>query len=375
MIKELLQAFFLIFVAEMGDKTQVLAMAFALKYPVKKVLIGIGLGAFLNHALAVILGAYLSTLIDVEKLQLFAGLIFIAFGILSLKPELDDDDENESKSKGRGAILTVAIAFFVGELGDKTQLTAITLASNAAYPVFILIGTVTGMVVTGGLGIYIGKKFGERIPELILKIASSAVFIFFGISKLFKNLPEAYVNPLNKSLLVIIIGILFLVLLRQNKVSRDLGAVSVFTKRSKQLYYMKLKQDVGKVCQGPDKCGGCDGKNCIVGYTKILADNNMDDIRDSVDEDRLMELKNNVKGTEKEEDALFSLLLTIIFLKEEEKKKSKGSEEIHNIRKSLETMIFGSSINSYESWKDYYKKLSTLNKSIADKINKEVGLT
>ena len=374
MIKEFLQAFFLIFIAEMGDKTQVLAMAFALKYPVKKVLVGIGLGAFLNHALAVILGAYLSKVVDIDKLQLFAGLIFIAFGILTLRPELDDDDDISNKGNKMGPIITVAIAFFIGELGDKTQLTAITLASNAVYPIVILVGTVTGMVITGGLGIYIGKKFGERIPELILKVVSSLIFIFFGVSKLFKNIPQEYLNSLNKSVFVIVIGAIFFILLKQNKISRDLGSVSMFTKRSKDLYYMKLRQDINRVCHGSDKCGGCDGKNCIVGYTKILADRDDNNNKNKTDIGSLKELKNNIKGTNRESDALFSLLLTIVFLQEEKKRNKPDNDEIHDIRKSLETMILGKSIESYSSWKDYYKKLESIDKSIADRINKEVDL-
>lgn len=373
MIREFIQAFLLIFVAEMGDKTQVLAMAFALKYPVKKVLLGIGLGAFANHAVAVILGAYLKTVVDLDKLQLFAGLIFIAFGVLSLRPENDDDDDVDAKNNKRGAVLTVAIAFFIGELGDKTQLTAITLASNSIAPIAVLAGTVTGMIITGGLGIYIGKKFGEKIPELILKVASSIIFISFGVVKLFNNMPKEYVNITNSSIFVIIILILFIILVRQNKISRDLGTVSVFTKRSRQLYYRKLRQDIESVCRGTDTCGKCEGKSCIVGYTKYLLDRNIEGTK-TIDDDKLASLKNNIMGTEKEDEALFSLLITLILLKEEEKKDKGDNDTIHNIRKSLETMVLGTSISEYSSWKDYYNKIAKINKGLADKINKDVHL-
>lgn len=141
----------------MGDKTQILAMAFATQYPVKKVLLGIFFGVLLNHGSAVALGSLLATLVPLDLIQMVAGFAFIAFALWTLKSESDEKDENQSE-KHYGPILTVATAFFIGELGDKTQLTAITLSVDAAFPLFILAGTVTGMIVTGSMGIYIGKN-------------------------------------------------------------------------------------------------------------------------------------------------------------------------------------------------------------------------
>ena len=129
MFQEILKAFTLIFIAEMGDKTQILAMAFATRYPVKKVLLGIGIGAFLNHGLAVLLGSLLSNFIPINTLQLVAGIAFVGFAIWSLK--IEEDDEEETPKFQLGPVVTIALAFFIGELGDKTQLTAITLASDS----------------------------------------------------------------------------------------------------------------------------------------------------------------------------------------------------------------------------------------------------
>ncbi|ABR49971.1 protein of unknown function UPF0016 [Alkaliphilus metalliredigens QYMF] len=145
MIQEILKAFMLIFIAEMGDKTQILAMAFATRFSVGKVLIGIGIGAFLNHGLAVLIGSYLSQMIPISTIQMVAGIAFLGFALWTLK---SDDDQDEPKIQF-GPIATVAVAFFLGELGDKTQLTAITLAADTSYPFMILVGTVTGMIATG----------------------------------------------------------------------------------------------------------------------------------------------------------------------------------------------------------------------------------
>jgi putative Ca2+/H+ antiporter (TMEM165/GDT1 family) len=149
MLQEYLKALFLIIMAEMGDKTQILAMAFATRFKVKSVLLGIFAGSFLNHGLAVILGAYLSKFIPVNTIQIIAGFSFIGFALWTLRAEEDDEEENTRENFG--PMVTVAIAFFVGELGDKTQLTAITLSSDANYPLFILLGTVSGMVISGAL--------------------------------------------------------------------------------------------------------------------------------------------------------------------------------------------------------------------------------
>jgi putative Ca2+/H+ antiporter (TMEM165/GDT1 family) len=175
MIQEMVKALMLIFVAEMGDKTQILAMAFATRFPVRKVLIGIGLGAFLNHSLAVVLGSYLSRLVPINTIQMIAGAAFVGFALWTLKHDKEEDEEEPSFKFG--PVATVSLAFFLGELGDKTQLTAITLAADAKYPLMILAGTVSGMIATGALGIIIGKKLGDKIPELGIKLLAASISI------------------------------------------------------------------------------------------------------------------------------------------------------------------------------------------------------
>ena len=117
--------------AEMGDKTQLLAMAFATKYKAVKVMIGVFIATVLNHALAVAVGNYV-TRFDSAKvwIQGLASLSFIVFGLWTIRGDKLDGEENR-KTKF-GAVITVAIAFFIAEMGDKTQLT--TIALSAKFP-------------------------------------------------------------------------------------------------------------------------------------------------------------------------------------------------------------------------------------------------
>lgn len=192
-MSEFVRAFLLIFIAEMGDKTQLIAMSFATKYSIKDVLKGVILGVTLNHGLAIILGSCISQYVAIEHIQLGAGLLFLVFGILGL---LDDKEEEEELRQGFGPVCTVAIAFFIGEFGDKTQLAAMALGAESSRPILILMGTVLGMLGTSSLGMLVGSKMGEKISATTLKIIASIAFIFCGSLKLYSWLPAAYSKPL-----------------------------------------------------------------------------------------------------------------------------------------------------------------------------------
>lgn len=166
--------------AEMGDKTQLLAMAFATKYKASKVLIGVFLATVLNHALAVAVGNYI-THFDSAKIwiQGIASLSFIFFGLWTIRGDKLEGEENRVTKYG--AIITVAVAFFIAEMGDKTQLATIALAAKfPVNPLGILAGTTTGMLIADGIGIIIGVVMCKRIPERTVKLVSAGAFIFFG---------------------------------------------------------------------------------------------------------------------------------------------------------------------------------------------------
>ncbi|SES87068.1 TMEM165/GDT1 family protein [Anaerobranca gottschalkii] len=196
MISEILSSLIFIFLAEMGDKTQLLALAFATKYKLSAVLTGVFLGSLLNHSLAVIIGLYLSSFIPLNIINIATSFAFIIFGLWTLKI---DEGEEECLEEGKcppkfHPILIVASAFFLGEIGDKTQLTVITLSTSARYPLGVLLGTVTGMVITSSIGVFIGNKLGKKIPENIIKLISGLIFILFGLINLYEFLPSKYLT-------------------------------------------------------------------------------------------------------------------------------------------------------------------------------------
>src|SRR5690625_3022346 len=103
MIYEMGRAALLIFLAELGDKTQILAMAFALQYSVRQVLAGVALGSFLNHGLAVIIGAYLAHIIPLASIRLGSAVLFLVFGLWTLRPE--ENEESDTTKSLRSPIL------------------------------------------------------------------------------------------------------------------------------------------------------------------------------------------------------------------------------------------------------------------------------
>jgi len=270
MITELIRAFAFIFIAEMGDKTQILVMAFATKYDVKKVLLGIFIGSLLNHGLAVLLGNTLLKMIDPNILQIIAGFAFILFAIWNLK--MGEDEEQTEKKVKYGPIVTVAIALFIGELGDKTQLTAITLSTYSQYPLFTLMGTVTGMVVTGAVGIYVGIKLGSKIPEFFIKLSAAVIFFIFGFTKLSQSLPREYLTLYYIVPFVVIVLLIGWIVLAPTLRNYKKGKISLYEKTAEQLhnFYNSLAIKLEDICLGEEVCGVCEGSNCLIGYTKEI---------------------------------------------------------------------------------------------------------
>ncbi len=181
MYKEFIETFILVFVAEMGDKTQLMLMTLAAKYTVIQMLAGILLGVLLNHGAAVYIGSCISNLTNEYLLQIFAGGIFIIFGIMTIVYE---DSKENKKQFNLGPVITTALTFFLGEMGDKTQLTCMTLSMDAAHPLLVLAGSVTAMLTIGFLGIIVGTSLTKYIPSYIIKTISGLIFIIFGVMRL-----------------------------------------------------------------------------------------------------------------------------------------------------------------------------------------------
>lgn len=369
MTQEIIQAFILIFIAEMGDKTQILAMAFATRYPVKKVLCGIFLGCLLNHGLAVALGTYISTFLPIATIQIVAGLAFIGFSLWTLKAEDEEDEEEEQKVKF-GPVLTVALAFFIGELGDKTQLTAITLGSSASYPLAILAGTVLGMTVTGAMGIFIGKKLGDKIPEFGIKIMAASIFMFFGLTKLYEYVPNQYVR--GPYMIVFVAGVFATaaILLHTLLKKRKEGIRSAYIAKSKALYdyYNHLQKDMENICLGVENCKTCQGNGCVVGYTKNIIQTGLEGVqKENEGSYKPFVLKEQAKNKEfSQEEVIDSLMDTLKVLKDNPAK----SEylPLHQIRKQLELLLLKESIQTMNDFTSYKKDFEAINPKLAKDV-------
>ncbi len=166
--------------AEMGDKTQLLAMAFATKYQASKVMLGVFIATVFNHALAVAVGNYITRFDGAQVwIQGIASLSFIFFGLWTIRGDKLEGEEN--RTTRFGPVITVAVAFFIAEMGDKTQLATIALATK--FPenaVGVLIGTTTGMLIADAIGIIIGVVLCKKIPERTVKLVSAGAFMLFG---------------------------------------------------------------------------------------------------------------------------------------------------------------------------------------------------
>lgn len=175
----------LIFVvlAEMGDKTQLLAMAFAARYSASKVLLAVFLATLANHSLAVVTGHFLTTVIPLDVISFIAAFSFIVFGLWTIRGDhLSGEDKRESRF---GPVMTVGIAFFLAEMGDKTQLATISLAVKYQNMISVLMGTTLGMVIADAIGIIVGIVMRKHIPEKTIKWISAAIFVLFGLSGIY----------------------------------------------------------------------------------------------------------------------------------------------------------------------------------------------
>jgi putative Ca2+/H+ antiporter (TMEM165/GDT1 family) len=170
-----------VILAEMGDKTQLLAMAFATKYKASKVMLGVFIATVFNHGLAVAVGNYLTRFDSAQVwIQGIASLSFLFFGLWTIRGDRLEGEENRTTKYG--PVITVTVAFFLAEMGDKTQLATIALSAKfPASPVGILMGTTTGMLIADAVGIIFGIILCKRIPERKIKLVSAGAFILFGL--------------------------------------------------------------------------------------------------------------------------------------------------------------------------------------------------
>ena len=180
MVEAFLVSFGIIFVAELGDKSQLMALTFATRYRFWTVLAGITVATAFVHLLSVGIGRVLGEALPFGWINLLAGLAFIGFGLWTLRgDELTNADRQRSQRGGASALVAVGVAFFLAELGDKTMLATITLATNHEW-VGTWIGSTLGMVAADALAIGVGALLGRTLPEKVVKYGAAVLFFLFG---------------------------------------------------------------------------------------------------------------------------------------------------------------------------------------------------
>jgi putative Ca2+/H+ antiporter (TMEM165/GDT1 family) len=177
----LIAAFLIIGIAELGDKTQLLTIALASKYPIEKVIYGVVSATAALMLIAVFLGEIIQNFVPRLFISILAGAFFIIYGLMMIKPVGEEKEESERAIKAKDPFWAVFSALFLAELGDKTQLATFALAAKYGTPIQVWIGATLGMATVNLFGIVIGNVLKNYLPEKIITYISGGIFILFGL--------------------------------------------------------------------------------------------------------------------------------------------------------------------------------------------------
>jgi putative Ca2+/H+ antiporter (TMEM165/GDT1 family) len=174
-------SFAVIFVAELGDKSQLMALTFATRFRPWPVLLGITAATAVVHLVSVGIGYGLGAALPTGWISLVAGVAFLVFGAWTLRGDtLTEAERGKAERAAGSAMLAVGGAFFLAELGDKTMLATITLATQHGW-LGTWIGSTIGMVAADALAIGVGRLLGRHLPEKLIKYGAAVLFAIFGI--------------------------------------------------------------------------------------------------------------------------------------------------------------------------------------------------
>jgi putative Ca2+/H+ antiporter (TMEM165/GDT1 family) len=179
MVAAFLIAFGVVFVAELGDKSQLMVLTLATRFPAWRVLGAITVATALIHLISVLVGGAVAAVLPTEAITVVAGLAFIGFGSWTLRGDDDDDPDGETVAGGRSPVVAAAIAFFLAELGDKTMLASMTLAArNGIFGTWL--GATGGMVAADAIAVIVGATLGKRLPKRAIRLLAAGLFLLFG---------------------------------------------------------------------------------------------------------------------------------------------------------------------------------------------------
>ena len=208
-MEALLAALGVVFLAELGDKTQLVALGFGARYRLAPVLTGVVVAYMSTNLVSVVVGGLLGAALPTRAIGLLGGALFVGFGLWTLRSGAGGGGENPGADPGenpgagaggvpagadaatvageRHVVASVATAMFLAELGDKTMLATATLAAQG-NPVLVWLGATAGIVLAGVLGVLVGRVFGARLPERATRIGSAVLFAGVGAGLIAANL-------------------------------------------------------------------------------------------------------------------------------------------------------------------------------------------
>jgi len=172
--------------AEIGDKTQLLAFILAARF--KKpapIIAGILIATLVNHGLAGALGAWITTVVSPDVMRWALGLSFLGMAAWTLIPDKIEEEE-AAVARRFGVFGATLLTFFLAEMGDKTQIATVALAANYGTPLPVIAGTTLGMLVADVPAVFVGNKFAARIPMKTVHAIAAAIFALMGLLTLFR---------------------------------------------------------------------------------------------------------------------------------------------------------------------------------------------
>jgi Ca2+/H+ antiporter, TMEM165/GDT1 family len=180
-----MEAFFIstgiVALAEMGDKTQLLALILAARFRKPwPIVLGIFVATLLNHAMAGALGAWVTTVIGPTVLRWILGASFIAMAVWMLIPDKMDEEETDAQPRW-GVFGTTVVAFFLAEMGDKTQIATVMLAAKYNAYFWVVAGTTLGMMLANAPVVWLGERMTRLVPLRVVHVVSALIFAGLGL--------------------------------------------------------------------------------------------------------------------------------------------------------------------------------------------------
>ncbi|ATB40342.1 hypothetical protein CYFUS_005791 [Cystobacter fuscus] len=181
-MEAIIGSFILVAASEMGDKTQLLAFSLASRFRKPWVVIaGIFVSTLANHALAAAVGDLVSSYVPPRVMAGILAVLFIAFGLWTLKPDTIEDEESKARF---GPFLTTVVLFFLAEMGDKTQLATVVMAARYQSLTLVTAGTTLGMMAANVPAVFLGDKLAAKVQMKWVRWTAATLFFLFGITSL-----------------------------------------------------------------------------------------------------------------------------------------------------------------------------------------------